>query len=333
MLANLRTKIKYVQVGVNATTINLDWIPVRVTDVLNVQNPVRAYDTVLDNYAQFGYGERTGSFTVQDYAHNFPGGGQNPADEASKIAQVDFYMKFSATASASGDQYRIIYSAPVTNATTYVLKDWSSLAIPLNTYSWLNRQDPNYIVSKPNTWGWEWDGVSAIRFTVEVLKGTGDPTAQFYEYEAWVVVKYLRPTSTATLSNPDAGFVVFGEGTTGDYTGVSGSGWLGALNFTVMGHGVSAFDISSTGTKILDSSIVPQPMERTTSNGYFRNMITGDANLDNTVNVFDILAVKSRWGRTPASPDWIREYDVNNDSAINVFDILTIKANWGRTAP
>ena len=59
--------------------------------------------------------------------------------------------------------------------------------------------------------------------------------------------------------------------------------------------------------------------------------IQGDANGDKTVNVFDILSVKSRWGRTSASPDWIAEYDVNDDDAINVFDILTIKAHWGQS--
>lgn len=59
--------------------------------------------------------------------------------------------------------------------------------------------------------------------------------------------------------------------------------------------------------------------------------IQGDANGDKSIDVFDILAVKSRWGRTPASPDWIPEYDVNDDDAIDVFDILTIKANWGQS--
>jgi parallel beta-helix repeat protein len=57
----------------------------------------------------------------------------------------------------------------------------------------------------------------------------------------------------------------------------------------------------------------------------------GDVNGDRAVNVYDILAVKSRWGTTPASPDWTPEYDCNDDDTINVFDILTIKANWGKS--
>jgi hypothetical protein len=67
------------------------------------------------------------------------------------------------------------------------------------------------------------------------------------------------------------------------------------------------------------------------SDGEVKMTIQGDVNGDQTVNVFDILAVKSRWGRTPASPDWIPEYDSNVDDSINVFDILTIKAHWGQS--
>jgi parallel beta-helix repeat protein len=59
--------------------------------------------------------------------------------------------------------------------------------------------------------------------------------------------------------------------------------------------------------------------------------LAGDVNLDHTINVFDILAVKSRLGTTPNSPNWIPEYDVNDDGSINVFDILLIKASWGKS--
>jgi hypothetical protein len=56
--------------------------------------------------------------------------------------------------------------------------------------------------------------------------------------------------------------------------------------------------------------------------------LVGDVNGDKIVDVFDVLAVKSRWGATPDSPDWIPEYDTNNDGVINVFDIIIIKSNW-----
>jgi hypothetical protein len=59
----------------------------------------------------------------------------------------------------------------------------------------------------------------------------------------------------------------------------------------------------------------------------------GDANNDGVINIFDILAVKSRWETTSDSSSWVPEYDVNGDEAINIFDVLVIKSNWEQTTP
>jgi len=130
------------------------------------------------------------------------------------------------------------------------------------------------------------------------------------------------------------GYTGMGESILGGVPGISGDGRLVSIEFLIVGYGSSNLTISLAGnlsTTLLNSN--GDSLTFTATNSYFRNALSGDANLDKTVNVFDILAVKSRWGTTPASPNWIREYDVNNDDAINVFDILTVKANWGRTAP
>jgi hypothetical protein len=115
---------------------------------------------------------------------------------------------------------------------------------------------------------------------------------------------------------------------------VQGGGMIANITVRV---DYGAADLDLWGTILLEPGLVPPytptPIDHIAVDGWFDNRILGDANADKTVNVFDILAVKSRWGRTPASPDWIRGYDVNNDQAINVFDILTVKANWGRTTP
>jgi len=335
--ANFRVKIKYKQIGATAATISLDWIPVRITgDTLNVENPVRVRDQNLNSYASFCYGQASGNFTVSDFGHNFPNGGMSMVEESSRVVQVDFYMKFAANASALGDRYRIFYTAPLTNDTVYILKDWTSTATVDGTYSWLNQIDPNFFIDYPSTWGWDWDSVSAVQLTVETEKVFGgDPGAKFYEYEAWIVVKYERPVWAASYLEREAGWILYGQMTDGNYPDVSGSGVLCSFNFTVVGYGCSALKITGTGTKLLKrrSFLIPLPIRISggTEDGYFRNGLTGDANLDKSVNVFDILAVKSRWGRTPDSPDWIREYDVNDDQAINVFDILTVKANWGQS--
>jgi hypothetical protein len=130
------------------------------------------------------------------------------------------------------------------------------------------------------------------------------------------------------------GYASIAETILGDVTGISGNGRLFTIEFKIVGYGATWIRIGTGGTlptTLLESTGATHAY--TTTDGYFRNALSGDANLDKTIDVFDILAVKSRWGRTPASPDWIREYDVNDDKAIDVFDILTVKANWGRTTP
>jgi hypothetical protein len=131
-----------------------------------------------------------------------------------------------------------------------------------------------------------------------------------------------------------AGYVSVAETILGDVAGITGNGRLFTISFLIMDYGATPIGIGMGGelpTRLLESTGADHAY--TVTDGYFRNGLTGDANLDRTINVFDILAVKSRWNGTPASPDWIREYDVNDDAAINVFDILTVKANWGRTVP
>jgi len=139
---------------------------------------------------------------------------------------------------------------------------------------------------------------------------------------------------TIVMASNVTGFASIAETVLGDPSVASSDGVLITIHFEITGYGYTWIDIGTAGilpTMFLDSTNAT--LSFTPTGGYFRNVVTGDANLDKKVNVFDILAVKSRWERTPASPDWIREYDVNDDAAINVFDILTVKANWGRTAP
>ena len=55
----------------------------------------------------------------------------------------------------------------------------------------------------------------------------------------------------------------------------------------------------------------------------FAQELIGDANGDNTVNIFDINLVSSNW--STAGPTG----DANHDGTVNIFDINLISANWG----
>ena len=131
-----------------------------------------------------------------------------------------------------------------------------------------------------------------------------------------------------------AGYVSVAETILGDVAGITGNGRLFTISFLILDYGATSIGVGTGGelpTKLLESTGVEHLY--TVTNGYFRNGLAGDANLDKAINVFDILAVKGHWGESPASPGWIREVDVNDDAAINVFDILVVKANWGRSVP
>jgi hypothetical protein len=120
---------------------------------------------------------------------------------------------------------------------------------------------------------------------------------------------------------------------------------IGKLTDVVLGSGNSAtltFVWNTTGFVkgyyTLSAYALPVLGEVDTSDNTFTGpeneimmTIQGDVNGDKTVNAFDILAIKSRWGTTAASPYWIPEYDVNNDNVIDVYDILEIKACWGQS--
>ena len=139
---------------------------------------------------------------------------------------------------------------------------------------------------------------------------------------------------TIVMASNETGFGSIAETVLGNPSAPSPDGILITIHFEIRDYGFTWINIGMAGrlpTMLLDST--NSTVSFTPIGGYFRNGLSGDANLDQTVNVFDILAVKSRWGYTPASPDWIREYDINDDGAINVFDILAVKANWGRSTP
>jgi len=139
---------------------------------------------------------------------------------------------------------------------------------------------------------------------------------------------------TFVAASNETGFASVAETVLEAPTVGSADGTLFTLHFVIQNYGYTKIDIGMGGilpTELLDDAGLDIPF--TTASGYFRNALTGDANIDKTVNVFDILAIKLCWGLYPGHQDYVREYDVNDDGIINVFDILTIKANWGRTVP
>ncbi|MBR54989.1 hypothetical protein CMK19_14615 [Candidatus Poribacteria bacterium] len=54
--------------------------------------------------------------------------------------------------------------------------------------------------------------------------------------------------------------------------------------------------------------------------------ITGDVNGDQTVNIFDLVAVASSFGQTGAG----LVADINEDGSVNIFDLVIVASNFGQ---
>ena len=117
----------------------------------------------------------------------------------------------------------------------------------------------------------------------------------------------------------------FGDGTSGTSSLVEHiySSW----NWN--GTGYDPFIVSLTVTDDFDPSIndtISIPV-----NVY----ITGDANGDGEVDIFDATMVGIEWDKACKSGGWIDrsdKADLNNDCVIDIFDAVIIGANWGHTA-
>ncbi|MGD8506166.1 MAG: hypothetical protein PVF15_05820 [Candidatus Bathyarchaeota archaeon] len=141
---------------------------------------------------------------------------------------------------------------------------------------------------------------------------------------------FMRPNNVE-------GYIILGETLQGGGYGVDGEGRLATLNFTVQDYGSTEFPFdmrtSPAVTYVLDHWLIEQDI--TTTDGYFRNMGPGDANADNTVDIFDIGKISSHWyPGPPAGPaGYNKDADMNLDGSVDIFDIGITSANWGNPYP
>lgn len=63
--------------------------------------------------------------------------------------------------------------------------------------------------------------------------------------------------------------------------------------------------------------------------GYFGNMMKGDMNGDDVVDLLDALAFATCFGLSSGYPDWNEEADLNGDGGMDVFDAIQLAACFG----
>jgi len=341
MLTNFKARVRYKQVGASATTVYLNWIPARVLDTLQVDNPVLSHDNNLDSYASFQYSQRDASFVI----------GNSTGDPYydSTILQVDLKVRYEATASSLNDKYRILYYggsyANPTPPAKHTLVDWTSAASPLATHVWTNP-------TNPYGGSWKWADVKKLQIEFQTDKQGGDPTAVFDLYEVWLTVTYVRPTYTTYYLDNPAGYIFLMASTQGSYPlGIYGSGWLADVTFQVLSYGYTGIDINETISALYTPQDVAIPF--TPQDGYFNNLIPGDMT-DDTPGVppdapdgdsdgFDLGAFADAYGSIAGQPRFNILADLTDNSPgvppdlpdgdVDGFDLGVFADNYGRSIP
>ena len=62
-----------------------------------------------------------------------------------------------------------------------------------------------------------------------------------------------------------------------------------------------------------------------------REFFLGDVNRDGSVNMLDVISLKSAWGSTPADSDWNPKADLNKNGVVNVADLLLLYKDFGKS--
>jgi hypothetical protein len=61
------------------------------------------------------------------------------------------------------------------------------------------------------------------------------------------------------------------------------------------------------------------------------NLLNGDINGDNRVDIADFLALRAAFGSSVGSPTWNPRADLNGDGAVGIADFLIVRGNFGRS--
>lgn len=102
---------------------------------------------------------------------------------------------------------------------------------------------------------------------------------------------------------------------------------------------LAGLDIGSTYTAFVkptaqiatSSAFIVSPTKSNLNGGQALNLLTGDLNEDNVINVADYNLAKAAYGLTSASSNWNEVADFNKDGVVNNYDLAYITKNMGQT--
>lgn len=137
-----------------------------------------------------------------------------------------------------------------------------------------------------------------------------------------VFIGISRGTTTGSQPNYLLSFTV-DLPETGAYSNLSLAGLDIGSNYTAF--------IKPTAQIATSSAFMVSPTQNSLNGGQALNLLTGDLNEDNVINVADYNLAKVAYGTTPASQNWNEVADFNKDGVINNYDLAYITKNMGQT--
>jgi hypothetical protein len=276
--------------GNPATTLQ-SYFSYNDTDGYDALDWLKLYDKNNDTYSGFQYSERDGYYGVYKF-------GVDPKSTDSTIRKVDVKMRYSATASGSGDMYRIVYYTGTPSSPGGIqrtLVDWTSAATPLGTYVWED-------ATAPTADGWQWtEDVDNLCISVETDMVGGDISAVFELYEVWLTITYAEPTFTTATQLSDS--IAMGVAKIGPYDGVRGNGLLLSMEFIINSMGTVDIDISGAPgdfTYLLTKTA--STISTTKVNGLFFEPWAEDVYPDGIIDIRDLTVVGRNYGVTGGVP-------------------------------
>jgi hypothetical protein len=69
-----------------------------------------------------------------------------------------------------------------------------------------------------------------------------------------------------------------------------------------------------------------------THDGVFKNLLRGDLNEDNSVDIYDALVASQAFGLSPANTKWNSAADIDRNGVVDIYDIIMLVANFGHHA-
>lgn len=128
----------------------------------------------------------------------------------------------------------------------------------------------------------------------------------------------------------ESSFFNYSRAQSSGYELIFGNHTLAIVTFTVKNIGQCTLHLSDC-FPFENTWFRPQQMLYSTVDGFFLNVIKGDLNCDDAVNLFDAILLAKSFGAFPGCPSWNEATDINGDGLVDIFDAIVLCSCLGHT--